>query len=129
MAKFMLLFLCILLLPPGLVSGDVYYIIPMQDDPCYTEDPCLTLLEFATNISNYTETNTTLYITGGIHYLDINLSIANAVEFLMLSAWDDFNRSEIYCTDLSGFTFSQVDRVYISGLNFVAIDLSQLTSW
>ena len=120
-AKFMLLFLCILLLPPGLilVSGDIYYIIPMQDDPCYTEDPCLTLLEFTANISNYIETNTTLFITGGTHYLDTNLSVSNAVEFSMFSAEDNSNQSEIYCTEHSGFTFSQVDRVYISGLSFI----------
>ncbi len=114
MAKFMLLFLCILLLPPGLVSGGIYYIIPMQDDPCYAEDPCLTLLEFAANISNYTETNTTLYITRGIHYLDTNYFVSNSVEFSLLSAGGSSNQSETYCTEHSGFTFSQVNRVYIS---------------
>ena len=119
--------LSLLLFLPALdlVSGDTYYIKPTLDDPCYS-DPCLTLADFAINVSSNVKSNTTLFITGGVHNLDTRLLILNVAEFSILSVkspQDDqsySNQSEIICSQASaGFTFSQVDRVYIRGLTFL----------
>ena len=102
------------------VLSDVYYIIPAQDDPCYT-DPCLTLLEFTVNASSYIKSpNTTLFVSGGRHNLDTHLSVSDVAEFSMLSVEDNnYNsNSEIICSESPGFAFSNIDRVYISGLTF-----------
>ena len=107
-----------------LALGDVYYIIPTQDDPCYA-DPCLTLADFAVNVSSNVKSNTTLFITGGVHNLDTRFLVSNVAEFSILSMkspQDDqsySNQSEIICSESAGFTFSQIDRVYVSGLTFL----------
>ena len=117
----------LLLIPNlNLTSGDVYYYItPTQDDPCDTDDPCLTLSEFAANASGFIKSNTTLFITRGFHSLDTNLSVSNVATFSMLFMKQQDNQSylvstaEISCIESSKFVFSTVDRVHIRGLTFI----------
>ena len=66
-----------------LAAGDTeVYHITTSSELCTAPGVCLmTLPEFATNLTRYLSSNTSLVFLPGIHYLSVNISIANIDNF------------------------------------------------
>ena len=101
-----------------LVSCKVLYIVPngTQNDTTVVGSS-MTISYFARNPTKYVDSNTSLYITGGSHYLDKNIIVSDTVEFSMLAVRSN-ETVEINCGEHVKFTFSKVTNVTISGLMF-----------
>ena len=102
---------------------NVYYIVPTDSEPCFM-DPCLTLSQFAGNLSNsksdHVDSNTTLFIIGGSHDLDKRISLSNVKVFSMLSINDSVVSSVIACsTDTARFSLTYSNLVHVHGIEFV----------
>ena len=100
-------------------SGGVPYYIKPSDNDCLSEDlqPCLTLLEFATNLTS-TESNISLIIYPGLHRLSVNLSLSNIDNF-ELSSQSDESRVIIDCESSSQISLDSVESVSVNGVNFI----------
>ena len=69
----------------GTALCKVYYVVPSLDTPC-KDDPCITLKQFVSNFSLYTDTiNTTLVLEPGNHMLSIDLMISNISQLAIVS--------------------------------------------
>ena len=111
-----LIILSILLLGSlDLLSCRVHYIIPSEDHPC-NADSCLTLSEFAYNSTSYVDSNTTLFITGGSHNLDKEISMSNVESFYMLST---NGTNSIICNKSANLTFTNIGHIHIYDLTFI----------
>ena len=112
-----------------LVSCKVLYIVPSlsQSDPCFANNSCWSLSQFAANSSSYIDSNTTLLITGGSHVLDKVISVSNVAAFSMLSV-NDIESVNITCSKLANFTFSRVGHVFVSGLTFIGCSGNKVKS-
>ena len=101
-------------------SCKVVYVFPSEDVSCYAEESCLTLSQLAKNTTDYIGSNTTLFIVGGSHDLNVQLSISNAELFSMQSLNDSTASSVISCSNSStGFVFTNSDHVYIQGITVI----------
>ena len=102
--------------------GMVYYnILPTQISPhSCPVDSCLTLTKFTEIITNHSilASNMTLFISGEHHNLNIEFPLSNVAEFVMLSANYTYNSIDITCTESANFSFTNVGRIYIKGVNF-----------
>ena len=101
-----------------LVLCGTHYIVPTLNYSCFV-DSCLTLSQFADNLSNYIDSSTILFIAGGNHSLDIRISVSNVDMFSMLSVNDTEYSSVFNCNEHSNFNLFNVDHVRISGLTFI----------
>ena len=104
----------LLLLCSSLASEQVYHITPASSYPC-PEKPCLTLLQFASQIVSI---NTTLMVLPGKHSLESRLSVANIGTLLMISEHNDFS-TRIACYRSGSLKFTNVHSVHIRGLDFI----------
>ena len=106
------------------VLGEVHYIIPTDGEPCSVE-VCLTLSQFAENSAHNLDSNITLFIIGGNHDLDREISLSNKEQISILSANDSIegSRSVITCS-MHNARFSLVgsSQAHIRGIEFVGCD-------
>ena len=97
-------------------ATEVYHVTTNSSDHCPVLS-CLTLTEFATNLSNYLHPNTTLVFLSGMHYLsNVNLTLSNVENFMMKS---ENSTAQIKCTSDSHIYFSQSQCVHITNLDFI----------
>ena len=98
-------------------GGTVLYITPTVNDPC-PENSCLTIQQFATNVS-LAESNTTLIFRPGNHGLDLNISLSSIDHLALLSKsllGDPL--VNITCQSNAGFEFVNIQRLQIKGIVF-----------
>ena len=120
MVHFGLLTLLVILCSLNQAAGEVYYISP---DLC-TVQPCLTLSQFAANLSYYLHSNTTLVFLPGTHYLrKVNLTLSNVEDFMMKSG---SSTAQIKCTNDSSMYFSQSQCIHITNLEFIGCGGNQV---
>ena len=117
------LILLLVILYSDITLCNVYYIVPTDSEPCFV-DPCLTLSQFAGNLTNfkpdYIHSNITLFIVGGSHDLDKRISLSNVKVFSMLSINDSVVSSVIACsTDTAHFSLTYSNLVHVHGIEFV----------
>ena len=101
----------------GSISCAVYHIVPSPSHDCPVES-CLTLSSFATNVSQYIESNTLLLFQPGNHVIHSKVNIAGVVNFSMISI--DPLRAGITCENDSEprFIFDTVQHVHVKNLRF-----------
>lgn len=99
------------------MSCKVHYIIPSNGHPC-DADSCLTLSQFAYNSTSLIDSNTTLLITGGNHYLDKEIAVSNVERFTMLST-NGTSITSINCNTCSNLTFTNIGHVQIYDLTII----------
>ena len=106
----------------GIASCRVHYIIPTEGEPCFMES-CLTLSQFAETTIGYVDSNVTIFIMGGNHYLDKTFSLSNVKVFSMISINDSFSTSSITCANHAArFTLTNIRQVYVHGIEFIGCD-------
>ena len=101
-------------------KSEIYYITTNSTDPlCPGLVPCLTLSQYAANLSHYLHPNTTLIFLPGTHYLTFNLAVSNQENFTMNTGSEN-TTAQIVCTDhLHNFHFSQLQYIHIVNLEFI----------
>ena len=127
-ASFKVVLFCSVL---GLVVAQsvTHYIVPSTNQPC-PSDSCLTLSQFCANPNGFLQRNTTLIFQPGNYTIDRDFAITEIQTFSMII--DDSSRAEskveITCNGYASMSFSAVDHVYISGLNFeyIGLDVSSV---
>ena len=103
-------------------ASEVYYITAKSADPC-TVQPCLTLSQFAANLSHSLHSNTTLVFLPGTHHL--NLTLSNVDNFAMKSE-NSTATAEIKCTSDSIMHFYQSQSIHITNLEFIGCGGNQV---
>ena len=98
------------------------YFITTSTDLCPT--PCLTLSQFATNISDYLHCNTTLVFFPGTHYLTLNLAVSDIDNFLM-TVYSKTSVAQIMCTNDSHLLFNSTEYVSITNIVFIGCNGNQ----
>ena len=99
---------------PGLGGSEVLYITPSPNLTCPGK-PCLTLHQFAANVS---QTNTTLLFLSGIHELYLKFSVSGICKFSLLSySTLEGSQVDITCHQSAGFKFDNIDNLWMRGLN------------
>ena len=108
------------------VTGEVYYITVNSNDHCTVQPHCLTLSQFAANLSRYLHSdNTTLVFLPGTHHLsNVNLILSNVESFTMKS---ENSTAQIKCTNDSSMHFSQSQSIHITDLEFIGCGGNQVT--
>ena len=124
-----LLNLVFLLVHTAFTNGTVeLYITPSVDSSC-PQDPCLTLSQFAADLSNYTgnETNISLVFLPGNHTLEGELSLYGADNFSMES--QDNETVVIECASRSArFIVNETTFVSIKRLHFIGCGVNTVTT-
>ena len=118
-AQYLLLFL--LVCADSAYSQVHYYITPSLNVPC-SQDPCLTLSQFAADSTSYldNETNITLSFLPGNHLLDRELSLSCADNFSMKKDIGGNGTVFVQCASQSGrFNISETTFATVQGLHFV----------
>ena len=131
LAKFALLLMTLLSCTIYNTSSKEFYITTATSDPCPSE-PCLTLSQFAANISIYLDTSTTLTFQSGNHSLDSELLVANIIIFELLTI---SNLTSLPCRDTNviiaqstRFHLINVSKVNIRGIVFLAFGGNKVES-
>lgn len=111
------------LMCPSILLCEKYIIVPSSDYPCL-EDPCLTLSEFADNLTSYIDGNDMILLIFevGNHSLDSEVSIKHPslnTLSMIASSRSPTTSVAIICSKYGRFTFSHVKTVKVTGLNFV----------
>ncbi len=97
-------------------ASEVYYITTGPRDPS-CPGRCLTLSQFATNISHLLDPNTTLIFLPGTHHLNSTvLKIANLDYFAMQS---ENSTAHIVCENYSSVHFNHSQCIEITNLEFI----------
>ena len=99
----------------------VHYIIPETNTSC-DANSCLTFSQFADSSTSYVAANTTLFIVGGSHDLDREITVSNVEAFTMIGI-----NSSITCSGLAKFTFTSIGQVRIDGLTFTGCGSNKVT--
>ena len=108
----------VLLALPSLTYGITLHVRPTSTNTSCPTHPCQTLSEYAQDPGQYfNDSNLTLQFLPGNHTLDINLTITNIYQLEIHGA---LLPTKVVCDSLVGFTFSNIYRVSIDGLAFVA---------
>ena len=114
----MLALTVVLLALPSLTCGVTLHVRPTSTNTSCPTHPCHTLSEYAQDPGQYfNDSNLTLQFLQGTHTLDINLIITNIYQ---LEIYGALLPTRVVCTSRVGFTFSNIYRVSIDGLAFVA---------
>ena len=115
---FMLTLTVVLLALPSLTCGVTLHVRPTSTNTSCPTQPCQTLSEYAQDPGRYfNDSNLTVTFLPGNHTLDINLTITNIHQLEIHGA---LLSTKVVCDSLVGFTFSNIHRVSIDGLAFVA---------
>ena len=96
-------------------SSVEYTIIPDSDpgkQPCQN---CLTLQQFASNVSHHLHENTTLIVQSGKHELDVGLTVSNVTTFTMYSE----SGITLQCNQSGKLVFNSVQHVHIENINLL----------
>ena len=108
----------VLLALPSLTCGVTLHVRPTSTNTSCPTHPCQTLSEYAQDPSQYfNDSNLTLQFLPGNHTLNINLTITNIYQ---LEIYGAVLPTKVICYPNVGFTFSNIYRVSIDGLAFVA---------
>ena len=108
----------VLLALPSLTCGVTLHVRPTSTNTSCPTHPCHTLSEYAQDPGQYfNDSNLTLQFLPGNHTLDINLAITNIHKLEIHGA---LLPTKVVCNYHVGFTFSNIYRVSIDGLAFVA---------
>ena len=105
---------------------EVYVIVPLDEHPS-CDGKCFTLSQFTVDSNRNISSNTTLLISPGVHFLDGELSVSNIAE-LSLQSHNGSNDTIIECSDRAMFTFSHIERIYVSGLTLSGCDNTKFDS-
>ena len=110
------------------VAGDTIIITPSTDSPCPTEFPrdlCFTLQQYLSNGVN--DSNITLELQPGTHYLDFDLVVSRVSSFIMkgVNATIVMDcQSQLIFGKVCNFDFSYVDTIHFSGIKFINADIN-----
>ena len=108
----------VLLALPSLTCGVTLHVTPTSTNTSCPTHPCLTLSEYAQDPGQYfSDSNITLQFLPGNHTLDVNLTITNINQLEIHGA---VLPTRVVCKPRVGFTFSNIHRMSIDGLAFVA---------
>ena len=108
----------VLLALPSLTCGVILHVRPTSTNTSCPTHPCQTLSEYAHDPGQYfSDSNLTLHFLPGNHTLDINLTITNIHKLEIHGA---LLPTKVFCDFHVGFTFSNIHRVSIDDLAFVA---------
>ena len=114
----MLALTVVLLALPSLTCGVTLHVRPTSTNTSCPTHPCQTLSEYAHDPGRYfSDSNLTLTFLPGSHTLDINLIITNIHQLKVHGA---LLPTRIVCDSHVGFAFSNIHRMSIDGLAFVA---------
>ena len=114
----MLALTVVLLALPPLTCGVTLHVRPTSTNTSCPAHPCQTLSEYAQDPGQYfNDSNLTLQFLPGNHTLDINLAITDTHKLEIHGA---LLPTKVFCDFHVGFTFSNIHRVSIDGLAFVA---------
>ena len=98
----------------------IYYLTPLSNQSCPTEQNCQHLSEFSANVSNdddNIDNNLTIVLVPGRHSLNQNLSFSNMVSLNLYSLMD--SSATIVCASSAFLFFEDFEQVYIHNVNFV----------
>ena len=108
----------VLLALPSLTCGVTLHVRPTSTNTSCPTHPCQTLSEYVQDPDQYfNDSNLTLQFLPGNHTLDVNLTITNIHQLEIHGA---VLPTRIVCDSHVGFTFSNIYRVSIDDLAFVA---------
>ena len=108
----------VLLALPSLTCGVILHVRPTSTNTSCPTHPCQTLSEYAQDPGQYfNDSNLTLTFLPGNHTLNISLIITNINQLKIHGA---VLPTRVVCDSHVGFTFSNIHRVSIDGLAFVA---------
>ena len=117
----------VLLALPSLTCGVTLHVRPTSTNTSCPTHPCQTLSEYAQDPGQYfKDSNLTVTFLQGTHTLDINLTITNINQLEIHGA---LLPTKVVCDSLVGFTFSNIYRVSIDGLAFVACARSSVVQF
>ena len=117
----------VLLALPSLTCGVILHVRPTSTNTSCPTHPCHTLSEYAQNPGQYfNDSNLTLQFLPGNHTLDINVAITNIHKLEIHGA---LLPTKVVCDFHVGFTFSNIHRVSIDGLAFVACARSHVVQF
>ena len=123
----MLALTVVLLALPSLTCGVTLHVRPTSTNTSCPTHPCQTLSEYAQDPGQYfNDSNLTLQFLPGNHTLDINLNIRNISQLEIHGA---LLPTKVFCDFHVGFTFSNIHRVCIDGLAFVACARSHVVQF
>ena len=106
------LIVCCLLCCP--LSTQVFNI--SESLPC-TMEPCFTLTNLVTQLSNNHNSNITITLSPEIHTLSVNLTLSNVTNFFIFGSSIESDGTVIACNG-TRITFHHVQYVLISGITF-----------
>lgn len=107
-----------------ILCGIIHYIVPgPETNSSCSADSCLTFSQLANTSTSYFDENTTLFIVGGSHYLDREISISHVEAFAMIGI-----NSSITCSGLARFTFASIGQVHIDCLTFIGCGDNSVTT-
>ena len=120
----------ILALTPSLCFGSkeskAYYITPSTSTVCPAE-PCLTLSQFANNVSYLKPNTIVLMFLRGNHSLDSNISVKSIKKISMLQYSSSSHLSvRIICQQNVSFKFTNISYLLIKRLNFFGCGNNQV---
>ena len=108
----------VLLALTSLTCGVTLHVRPTSTNTSCPTHPCQTLSEYAQNPGQYfNDSNLKIQFLPGTHTLDINLTITNTSQLKIHGA---LLPTRVVCTSRVGFTFSNISKLSIDGLAFVA---------
>ena len=114
----------VLLALPSVTCGVTLHVRPTSTNTSCPTHPCHTLSEYAQDPGQYfSDSNLTLTFLPGNHTLDINLIITNINQLEIHGA---VLPTRVVCDSRVGFTFSNISKLSIDGLAFVACARSSL---
>ena len=114
----------VLLALPSVTCGVTLHVRPTSTNTSCPTHPCHTLSEYAQDPSQYfNDSNLTIQFLPGNHTLDINLIITNINQLEIHGA---VLPTRVVCDSRVGFTFSNISKLSIDGLAFVACARSSL---
>ena len=117
----------VLLALPSLTCGVTLHVRPTSANTSCPTHTCQTLSEYAQDPGQYfNDSNLTLQFLPGNHTLNINLNIRNISQLEIHGA---LLPTKVVCDFHVGFTFSNIHRVSIDGLAFVACARSHVVQF
>ena len=94
----------------------VYYINPLETSTCTDDSFCLTLEQFAANISQHLKNQTRLSLQAGIHHISTQqINVINTEIFSITSETEGI----INCNGFTGFTFKYVKKVSLTNIKLI----------
>ena len=104
-------------------SSTQYTITPDHDSiprnqSCHS---CLTLQQFATNVSDHLNNSTTLIFQPGRHLLSLGVAVSNVTTFTIYCNYysESGNTCTLHCNQKGQFVFSSVQYVHIRNIDFI----------